>query len=98
MFRSKISPDEGMLFVYPKLAPVQMWMLKTYMPLDMLFIDGKRIITQIVENAEAHSTEMIRSHDPVLYVLEVKAGTARRLGLHVGDTVRSSWFENGVAS
>ena len=46
-----------------------MWMSKTYIPLDMLFIDGEGRVTQIAESVEAKSTEKVRSREPVLRVI-----------------------------
>ncbi|MEJ0086585.1 MAG: DUF192 domain-containing protein [Pseudomonadota bacterium] len=81
-------PDlRGMLFVHESPQPISMWMKNTYIPLDMVFIDARGHIQQIVEQTKPHSLDIIRSKDPALAVLEIAGGEARRLGLHPGQRV-----------
>lgn len=92
MFRRQMAADRGMLFDFEREAPVSMWMKNTYLPLDMIFIDRHGRIVNIAENTEPLSERTIPSAGPVLGVLEVNAGTARRLGLKAGDVVEHSMF------
>jgi uncharacterized membrane protein (UPF0127 family) len=39
MFRTRLAPDAGMLFLYDPPQPVAMWMFQTLIPLDMLFLE-----------------------------------------------------------
>lgn len=81
-------PDlRGMLFVHDQPKDISMWMKNTYIPLDMVFIDGHGRIQQIVEQATPHSLAIIRSDKPALAVLEIAGGESRRLGLHPGQRV-----------
>ncbi len=60
-------PDlRGMLFVYEQPKAISMWMKNTYIPLDMVFIDGNGRIQQIVEQTTPHSLDLIRSDPSVL--------------------------------
>jgi len=77
----------GMLFVHESPKPMSMWMKNTYIPLDMVFIDGDGRIEQIVEQTTPHSLAIISSREPALAVLEIAGGEAKRLGLHPGQTV-----------
>jgi uncharacterized membrane protein (UPF0127 family) len=70
-----------------------MWMQNTYIPLDMLFIRGDGRIRRIAENTEPLSTRIIPSGGPVLAVLEVAGGTARKLGIAPGDRVANPIFQ-----
>ena len=88
MYRRQMAPDAGMLFLYDNGSQVTMWMSNTYIPLDMLFIAADGRITHIVERTVPLSTELIGSNGPVRGVLELNGGTASRLGIKVGDTVR----------
>lgn len=87
MFVRSLPDLQGMLFVYEQPKAISMWMKNTYIPLDMVFIDARGRIQQIVEQTTPHSLELIRSKDPALAVLEIAGGEARRLGLHAGQRV-----------
>ncbi|MGP9820019.1 DUF192 domain-containing protein [Salinarimonas sp. NSM] len=93
MFRRSMPADQGMLFDFERVAPVSMWMRNTYISLDMLFIDADGTVVRIAENTEPLSERTIRSGQPVLSVLELNAGTARRLGIEAGDRVEHPLFE-----
>ena len=87
MFRRRMAPDAGMLFVYDPPRPVSMWMRNTYLPLDMLFIAPDGRISRIVERTVPLSEENIPSRGTVRAVLELNAGTTARLGIEPGATV-----------
>lgn len=87
MFRRRMAPDAGMLFVYDPPRPVSMWMRNTYLPLDMLFIAKDGRVSRIVERTVPLSEENIPSRGTVRAVLELNAGTADRLGIKPGATV-----------
>ena len=92
MYRRTMPADRGMLFDFARVEPVSMWMQNTYLSLDMLFIRPDGTIARIAENAEPLSTRTIPSGEPVLAVLELLAGTARRLGIRPGDRVEHPVF------
>lgn len=87
MFRRSVPESYGMLFDFKRDQEVQMWMKNTYVSLDMIFIQGDGRIRSIAENTETESEKIIPSRGPVRAVLEVAAGTARRLGIQPGDRV-----------
>lgn len=87
MFRDTMAADAGMLFAYTGEARRGMWMANTFIPLDMLFIRGDGTIAFIAENTVPHSRTTISPPMPVNAVLELSAGTSRRLGIAVGDRV-----------
>jgi uncharacterized membrane protein (UPF0127 family) len=84
MFRKELPEGQGMLFDFHREQDVAMWMQNTYISLDMLFIRGDGRILSIAENTEPLSTRVISSGGPVRGVLEVIAGTARKLGRAIG--------------
>ena len=92
MFRRSLAPDRGMLFDFARVEPIAMWMQNTYVSLDMLFIRPDGSIARIAQDTEPLSTRTIPSGEPVLAVLEVVAGTSRRLGIKPGDRVRHPLF------
>jgi uncharacterized membrane protein (UPF0127 family) len=94
MFRREMAPDRGMLFAFGETRQVFMWMKNTYLPLDMLFIgkDGK--VRSIKENAEPLSESIIDSKGPIDFVLELNAGTVKRLRLRAGNRVENALMES----
>ena len=84
-----------MLFLYEAEGLRTMWMKNTVIPLDMLFIDRRGEIVDIVERTVPFSLETISSDRPALAVLELNAGTASRLGIRPGDRVVHDAFESG---
>ena len=87
MFRQRLPEDHGMLFDYGQPQPVAMWMKNTYVALDMVFIRSDGTVAYVAENTVPQSLDAIGVSEPVRGVLELAAGTARRIGLRAGDTV-----------
>lgn len=94
MFRTTMPQDEGMLFDFRRDEIVTMWMRNTPLPLDMIFIDGQGVVRHVAERTTPFSEAVISSRFPVRSVLEVNAGTARRIGLRAGDRVQNVLFRN----
>ncbi|MBZ7921552.1 DUF192 domain-containing protein [Ensifer adhaerens] len=90
MFRRSMAPDHGMLFDFGETRRVMMWMKNTYLPLDMLFIDNKGVVRTIREDAVPFSEAIIDSGEPVAFVLELNAGTVKRLGIRAGDRLEGA--------
>jgi uncharacterized protein len=89
MFRHSVPEFYGMLFDFERDQEVAMWMKNTFVSLDMIFIEKDGRIRTIAENTEVKSEKVISSRGPVRAVLEVVAGTARKLGIQPGDRVES---------
>lgn len=95
MFRRDLPAGTGMLFDFGSPRQVAMWMKNTLIPLDMLFMDRSGRVVYVEQYAVPGSLEPRGPAEPVLGVLELPAGTARRLGLKPGDRVIHSMFERG---
>jgi uncharacterized membrane protein (UPF0127 family) len=93
MFRRFLPQERGMLFDFATERPVMMWMKNTYLPLDMIFIGRAGKVVGLAENTEPLSEKIIPSGAPAYGVLEVNAGTAARIGLRIGDSVRHPLFD-----
>jgi uncharacterized membrane protein (UPF0127 family) len=93
MFRKELPEGRGMLFDFRPEQPVSMWMKNTLISLDMIFIRADGRILRIAENTEVESEKIIPSGGPVRGVLEVIAGTARKLGIKPGDRVAHPLFD-----
>jgi uncharacterized protein len=87
MFRRELPEGRGMLFDFKSEQPVAFWMKNTYIPLDMIFIRADGRILRIAADTEPMSERLVPSGGPVLGVLEVIAGTAKKLGIAPGDRV-----------
>lgn len=93
MYRKELLDGQGMLFDFRPEQQVSMWMKNTYVSLDMIFIRADGRILRIAENTEPMSTRIIASGGPVAGVLEVVAGTAKKLGIAPGDRVGHPLFK-----
>ena len=87
MFIKHLGAGDGMLFVYPRVQPISMWMKNTFVPLDMLFVAADGKVTHVVANTEPQSLKTIESGGPVLGVVELPAGSAARLKIAAGARV-----------
>ncbi len=87
MMRTFLLEGQGMLFVWPEAAPRTMWMKDTFIPLDIVFIDGQGNIINIIPNATPHDLSPLEGGGPAKYVLELPAGDASRLQMAVGQTI-----------
>jgi uncharacterized protein len=92
MFRRELPDGQGMLFDFERDQEIAMWMENTYIPLDMIFINGDGRIRRIAENTTPLSRATIPSGGPVRGVLEVIGGTARKFGIKPGDRVAHPIF------
>jgi hypothetical protein len=95
MYRKELPEGRGMLFDFHDDQPVQFWMHNTYIPLDMIFIASDGRVVRVAHDAKPMSDDLIPSGRPVRAVLEVIAGTARKLGIAAGDRVTGSFFGKG---
>jgi len=87
MFETRLPADEGMLFPQSGPRVVTMWMKNTYIPLDMLFIDGAGRIVCLLASTRPQSLELLSCPKPVVAVLEIGGGEAAERGIRVGDAV-----------
>ena len=92
MNRRYLPAERGMLFDFKVEQPVSMWMMNTYIPLDMLFIRKDGTIARIAEMTEPLSTRTIASGENVLGVLEINGGISAKLGIKPGDKVQHGLF------
>lgn len=84
MCRTELLREWGMLFIMPRSTVQRFWMKNTLISLDMLFIDENWQVVGIIKNVPPLNLESRGVDLPSLYVLELKAGEAARLGLFAG--------------
>lgn len=91
MHRDALAADHSMLFVFVDERPRAFWMKNTLIPLDILYFDTERrlVSTQAdVPPCKADPCPTYPSTGPARYVLELSAGTARRIGAQAGDVLK----------
>lgn len=88
MFRTKMGPDEGMIFPRERVAQASFWMKNTPLSLDIIFIGTDGRISNIAANTVPYSLESVTSDGLASAVLELNAGRAAELGIAPGNTVK----------
>ncbi|MBX9643509.1 MAG: DUF192 domain-containing protein [Novosphingobium sp.] len=88
MFRTKLGPDEGMIFPMNPPRPASFWMRNTVIPLDLLFVAPDGTVLNIAASAKPYDETQLTSAGPVKAVLELPGGRAAELGIAAGDRVQ----------
>lgn len=88
MYRRKMHPDFGMLFVFEADEVRSFWMRNTLIPLDMVHIDSRGKVVGIVERAEPLTETPRQTGVPARYVLELTSGRAAEVGIKTGAMMR----------
>lgn len=96
MYRNRLEPESGMLFVFDRDAPLTFWMKNTFIPLDMIFIGSDRKIVGIVANATPETETPRHVEGLSRYVLEISGGMSERWGVTAASTVEFRGMPAGV--
>jgi uncharacterized membrane protein (UPF0127 family) len=89
MFRQRLDPGRGMIFLFPEPEKLKFWMKNTYIPLDMVFIGADKRVVYVEENAEPLTLQNRGPADEdSQFVLEVPGGWARAHAVERGVPVR----------
>ena len=86
-YRESLEKDSGMLFVMPSKQVSSYWMKDMNFPLDIIWIDGERIvnISRDLPPGGSHPDISYSSDLPVDYVLEVNGGFCDKSGIKIDD-------------
>ena len=84
MLVNKLTQTNGLLLLYKKPKIVKIWMHKTQIPLDIIFINNQNKVI-LIRKGEPFSKKIISSIKPVIGVLEIPEGCAKKLDIEVGD-------------
>jgi uncharacterized membrane protein (UPF0127 family) len=92
MYRDPLPRGRGLLFVHQRPDYYRYWMSNVKAPLDIIFMDANRQIVEISADTPPCTTKpadclLYGGHQLEQYVVELRAGEARRLGLHSGQTL-----------
>jgi uncharacterized protein len=93
MFRTALPSDRGMLFTFPEPQQWTIWMKNTKIPLDIIWMNAEKMIVHVEQevpecNRQDDGCPQYQPNKNALYVLEVGAGTAKRLHLTRGVTLK----------
>jgi uncharacterized protein len=89
MFRRRLAPRAGMVFVFPRDVRGAFWMKNTLIPLSIAFYDRRGRIVRILDMApcRADPCPVYEPKATYRYALEVNRGAFRRWNVHVGDRI-----------
>lgn len=86
MHRRMLPENRGMLFVFPESARHSMWMMNTYIPLSVAFLDSGGVIINI-EDMQPHTRDAHGATRPAKYALEMNRGWFGKRGIGPGARV-----------
>jgi uncharacterized membrane protein (UPF0127 family) len=90
MFREKINPDQGMLFIFEDESQHSFWMKNMLISIDILWLNKHKQIVHIEEHVSPCKEDPCPSYAskiPAMYVLELKAGSVKENALKKFDTL-----------
>lgn len=88
MFREKLAPDSGMLFVMPSVDTVSFWMRNTKIPLSIAYINTSGMIMEIHKLKPFDETPVKSVFPSIAYALEMEQGWFDKNGILPGDRLQ----------
>lgn len=95
MFRPYLPPKFGMLFINDRDEIHHYWMKNVSIPLDIIFINGNKVVTFVHQDAHPFDETTISSRYPARYILEINAGEAKACTIKRGTKTRFGTSANG---
>ncbi len=86
MHRRMLPESRGMLFVFREPEHHGMWMMNTYVPLSVAFLDEQGVIINVAD-MEPHARTTHSAARPAKYALEVNRGWFAKHGIKPGARV-----------
>lgn len=86
MFREKMAPNEGMVFIFDTPAAVCMWMKNTLLPLSVAFLDDDGKIINI-EDMKPQTTATHCAARQARYALEMNLGWFKQKNIKPGAII-----------
>ena len=83
MYRTRLAPDHGMLFVFDRAEEYCMWMRNTRLPLSVAFLDARGTVIN-VEVMQPQTDDRHCARRPASYALEMSQGWFSAHGIHDG--------------
>ena len=92
MHMNSLGKNDGMLFVFGSEARHGIWMRNMLFPIDIIWLSKQLVVVDIVEDAKpCRSIVRCKTYLPgekAMYVLELRAHMAKKLGMHKGVRLR----------
>lgn len=90
MFRTKLKPDQGMLFIFKEEKILNFWMKNTLINLSIAYFNKEKKIVDIQEmkaiaSVMQQSLPTYPSASPAMYALEMSEGWFKKNKIQVGD-------------
>lgn len=100
MFRQSLDSNRGMLFTFPSPRVTRFWMKNVLISLDMIFIQNGKIkaIVNDVPPCMVDPCPVYGPDVPIDTVIELKGGTASKLGLTINDNVEIKFLNNSFVN
>ena len=86
MYRCFMDKNSGMLFVFPETARHSMWMINTYIPLSIAFLDKNGIILNIIDMSP-HTRTKHTAASEAKYALEMNLGWFSAKNIKAGKKI-----------
>ena len=85
MFREKLAPDSGMLFVMPRREQAIFWMKNTKIPLSVAYLNAAGTILEIHALKPLDETPVPSAFPTIAYALEMEEGWFEKNNVYPGD-------------
>ena len=86
MHRRMMPENRGMLFVFAYAQPQSFWMMNTYLPLSIAYVDEQGIIVNITD-MQPLTTNPHPSAKPAKFALEMNQGWFAKRGIKAGARI-----------
>ena len=93
MFRKELISNRGMVFTYKKPQKLSFWGFNTYIPLDIAYVSGDKIVK--IGHIKPHCTKGVLSDVECDFAVEANMDYFSDNEVHVGDTVEIVKTEYG---
>lgn len=93
MWRTNMTDDEGMLFVFGNATQRSFYMKNTRVPLSVAYIDPEGVILEIHDLKPLDESPVPSKAENIQYVLEVPQGWFQRKNISTGTVVRTQFGE-----
>ena len=89
MFRTNMAENEAMLFVWTYPQRQNFWMMNTFLPLSLAYIDPEGSIVEFHDLEPRNTNNVPSFSDRIQFVLEVNQGWFKRHNINTGMVIRA---------